>query len=246
MKRSAVSTSDVQSKPKQGLTRTKSLEDILSEFGKKQKSPQTPSRQHPSPPVERKLGRNLDAQARHPVLPSPLKKQIEGFKFGSVGSSDGLTAPKPQPGRLLAGKTRKPLPPSRKATSTSVLPDGAPTQPPPSREPSHAPLKHTMSECGTITTAPSNEGVFVAKTYVAVTDYIGEAEGSLEFKVGDKCVLVQQAGNGWWLVNIGGKEGWTPATYWEEQERVRDGGICFILRVPWLELSRFTAGPRIP
>lgn len=217
-KQSAASSSGVASKPKESLTRTKSLENILSEYGRKQ-SPQLARRQA-TPPTERQQRRNLDAQAKHPVLPSPLKKQIEGFKFGRVNSSDALTSPKPQPGRLLAGK-RKPLPNAPKATSASTI-DSFLTPIPPRGSGGHNALKHTMSECGTVATTPSG---FVAKTYVAVADYTGETEGCLQFKVGDKCVLVQLASNGWWLVNIGGKEGWTPAVFWEEQERVRDGDM---------------------
>ncbi len=61
---------------------------------------------------------------------------------------------------------------------------------------------------------PKSDGV-LPKTFVSVSNYISQTEGCLSFSVGDKCVLIQQT-DGWWLVNIGGQEGWTPGEYWKE------------------------------
>ncbi len=54
------------------------------------------------------------------------------------------------------------------------------------------------------------------KTYVSMSSYASQTEQCLSFSAGDKCVLIQQNKDGWWLVNIGGREGWTPGEYWME------------------------------
>lgn len=47
--------------------------------------------------------------------------------------------------------------------------------------------------------------------------------------MGEKCVLVKQAAGGWWLVNIGGEEGWTPGEFWEEDHRVKTVTPTFMI-----------------
>lgn len=74
--------------------------------------------------------------------------------------------------------------------------------------PARHPLQHTVS-------SPDFERALL-KTYVAVSSYSSQTEQCLTFSEGDKCVLITQNRDGWWLVNIGGREGWTPGEYWEE------------------------------
>ena len=81
---------------------------------------------------------------------------------------------------------------------------------------SHKPLAHTISE-------PSFVDSNFPRTFVAVDSYSPQAEGCLSFSAGDKCVLIQKTPNGWWLVNLGGREGWVPGEYWNEEIRVRFG-----------------------
>lgn len=64
------------------------------------------------------------------------------------------------------------------------------------------------------------------KTYIAKYSYKSQTEGCLSFSAGDKCVLVSQTKDGWWLVNIGGKEGWTPGDFWDEDVRVSSIQTC--------------------
>ena len=33
-------------------------------------------------------------------------------------------------------------------------------------------------------------------------------------------MLLRKTQDGWWLVNIGGREGWTPEGFWKEETRV--------------------------
>ena len=73
---------------------------------------------------------------------------------------------------------------------------------------SHHPLIHTVST--------PNLDPILPKTYVSISSYTSETEGCLSFNEGDRCVLIQQNKEGWWLVNIGGREGWTPGEYWKE------------------------------
>ena len=71
------------------------------------------------------------------------------------------------------------------------------------------PLLHAMS-------SPSLEVHQLPKTYVSVASYTSQAKECLSFAMGDKCVLIQQSTDGWWLVNIGGQDGWVPGEYWKE------------------------------
>ena len=55
------------------------------------------------------------------------------------------------------------------------------------------------------------------KTYVSIASYTSQVEGCLSFSKGDKCILIHESSEGWWLVNIGGREGWTPGECWREE-----------------------------
>ena len=131
---------------------------------------------------------------------------------------------KPKPARIIAGKTRK-VTPERMLGSTTDTPrtdlqrgERIKPQPPPRNTSPHHPVMHTVSEpfrSRDETDAPQ------VKTYIALSSYTSQVAGCISFSVGDKCVLVQGAKNDeWWLVNIGGKEGWAPANYWQEDMRV--------------------------
>ena len=180
------------------LTRTKSVEDFLSS------SPQEHNiaRQH-SPPLERRK--------------QQLMTQLPQLDVGSRMTT-GFT--KPKPARILAGKTRK-VTPERTLVPTTDTPRTDPPwikpHPPPRSISPHHPVTHTVSEPfrWNETDAPQ------VKTYMALSSYTSQAAGCISFSAGDKCVLVQRShDNKWWLVNIGGKEGWAPADYWQEDMRV--------------------------
>ena len=190
-------------------------------------------RQH-SPPFERKFP--LPSTPRVPISPSQLKERSKSPPTG-VDTLDGrfLGTVKPKPAKILAGKGKKTTPNCQPAIFVDVNSPHSQEQQqpkdyrndallsPPSNSPRgftsipalHAPLTHSTSMPG--------ESVFesVPKTYVAVSSYYSQMDGCLSFSEGDKCVLVHADNReGWWLVNIGGQEGWTPGEFWREEKRV--------------------------
>ena len=71
------------------------------------------------------------------------------------------------------------------------------------------PLLHAIS-------APNFDPQQLPKTYISVSSYTSQGSECLSFSKGDRCLLIQQSTDGWWLVNVGGREGWTPGEYWQE------------------------------
>jgi len=58
------------------------------------------------------------------------------------------------------------------------------------------------------------------QTYVAVASYTAQTNICLSFNAGDHCVLLKTTNERWWLVNIGGIEGWVPGTFWDASMKV--------------------------
>lgn len=58
------------------------------------------------------------------------------------------------------------------------------------------------------------------KRYMAVHSYTAPKEGCLSFSAGETCTVKQKKSDGWWLVRVGEREGWTPGNYWKEESRV--------------------------
>ena len=201
------STSETMPTRKPTLTRTKSVEDFLSSSPREYNIP----RQH-SPPLERRKQQLLTQ------LP------LTGIKQLDVGSRMTTGFTKPKPARIIAGKTRK-VTPERMLGSTTDTPrtdlqrgERIKPQPPPRNTSPHHPVMHTVSEPFRSRDETDTPHV---KTYIALSSYTSQVAGCISFSIGDKCVLVQGTKNDkWWLVNIGGKEGWAPANYWQEDMRV--------------------------
>ncbi len=125
---------------------------------------------------------------------SPVRKPEAAkkpFHKSIVGSTPS------SPGEFRKTNSPPVLSPPRNIT------DGPPPVHPPIFSPSH-----------------SSKGPFVPKTYIAIESYNSQAAGCLGFNAGDRCILVRQSNGGWWFVNIGGKEGWTPGDFWQEDSRV--------------------------
>ena len=172
------------------LERTKSLEDMLSSDGsdKKPSSPLLVKKFNDGP---KNNGRSeYDHLEMKPVEPN---------------SSPHLTR-KPEPAKKQFHKSASTASEGfRKVNSPPVFPppndytDSPPPLPPPNFSPSQ----------------PS-KGPFVPKTYLAIESYDSQAPGCLSFNAGDRCILVRQSNGGWWYVNIGGIEGWTPGDFWQE------------------------------
>lgn len=68
--------------------------------------------------------------------------------------------------------------------------------------------------------------------YIALHSYSSPKEGCLSFSAGELCTVKQKKNDGWWLVRIKDKEGWTPGNYWKEETRV--SGCHYI----WLVTNR--------
>ena len=176
------------------LERTKSLEDMLSCDGDKK----------PSSPLMTKKQTDVAKQT--------LKSEYDHLDLRPAehtpNSSPNISR-KPDPARKIHKSALKNLPSMpadfRKLNNppvtspTNDYTDSPPPLPPPNFSPSQ-----------------SSKGSFIPKTYIAIESYASQAQGCLSFNAGDRCMLVRQSNGGWWYVNLGGIEGWTPGDFWKE------------------------------
>ena len=58
------------------------------------------------------------------------------------------------------------------------------------------------------------------ETFTAVEGYVAQSDICLSFNTGDCCALLRKTDQNWWLVNIGGKEGWVPGNFWTSSSHV--------------------------
>jgi hypothetical protein len=198
-----------------GLSKAKSLEDLLSAASSRESSPQ----RHGSPHSERKASPGRFSV--FPPLPAPpgsprtgssgvVKRKL--VKVKSAGKAGGKRASETPlvsgvPHHILTQSSsppRDPSPEHRGVTHTTSVPTPPPFPPPLTT----GGRKHSKDL--------TNSGHHL-KTYVALSSYQSSVNGSLSFQAGDKCVLRRKTPDGWWLVNIGGREGWTPEVYWKEE-----------------------------
>ena len=56
-----------------------------------------------------------------------------------------------------------------------------------------------------VASKPSSGPVY---DFVAIAAYAGDTAEELKFKEGDKAVVLEKSDQGWWYVQINGKEGW--------------------------------------
>ena len=56
--------------------------------------------------------------------------------------------------------------------------------------------------------------IATVETFTAVEGYVARSDICLSFNTGDCCALLRKTDQNWWLVNIGGKEGWVPGSFW--------------------------------
>ena len=197
-----------------GLTRAKSLEDILTSNSSRESSPQRLG----SPQSERKA-----SPGRVPMLP-PVPAGGGGGGGRGRGSGDHQPGEsrgfksvlKSKPGKVKTGKAKR--------NSELNIPHHMlqSSSPPPGTSTEHRSITHTTS----VPTMPPpwqggggrmvKESVHLT-TYVALSNYQSQQTSCLSFQAGDKCVLLRKTTDGWWLVNIGGREGWTPEGCWREE-----------------------------
>lgn len=191
------------------LAKTKSLEDLLSEMQEKQQG---------SSPVMQRKGKGFLQLGRN--IPSASNSGADQTDGGSPSASNQVTK-KPEAARKVAGKNPyhrlnvvgRPASPDLQSKSASNYPNHSPQH-------NHYTSRPIDSPGGN--RSPSHS---IAKTYIAIADYKSQADGCLSFNEGDRCVLVSSAGE-WWLVNIGGREGWTPAEFWQEQRVSMILNVC--------------------
>ena len=62
----------------------------------------------------------------------------------------------------------------------------------------------------------------LVETFTAVEAYVAQSDICLSFNTDDCCALLRKTDQNWWLVNIGGKEGWVPGTFWTPSSHVSD------------------------
>lgn len=58
------------------------------------------------------------------------------------------------------------------------------------------------------------------ETFTALENYVAQSDICLSFNAGNCCALLKKTKQNWWLVNIGGKEGWVPGSFWESSSQV--------------------------
>lgn len=183
------------------LERTKSLEDLLSGDNARRKNNSSPKPSSEEPVIVKKHNdydhldiSNQSTSFSNPSSPSNIKKS--DLSFGRKQHHKAMLSNSPS----SPAEFRK-----INSPPTNDFTDGgsAPPLPQPNFSPSH-----------------HSKGSFIPKTYLAIESYESQAPGCLSFNAGDKCSLIRQSNGGWWYVNIGGVEGWTPGEFWQENSRV--------------------------
>ena len=179
------------------LQRTKSLEDLLS---KSSPNPSMPGKTDGPPAIQ--LGRNVPISNGYDHI-----KPLPNPKPTSSPNASPQLAKKPE----AAKKQKKPYSIFKISSNSDVKQEPVISSP--------VVVQSTNPSVDIV--SPLSSQNLPPRTYIAIEDYESQAPGCLSFKQGERCVLVKQAGGGWWLVNIGGQEGWTPGEFWEEDQKVR-------------------------
>ena len=66
------------------------------------------------------------------------------------------------------------------------------------------------------------------ETFTAVEGYVAPSDICLSFNTGDCCALLRKTDQKWWLVNIGGKEGWVPGSFWMPSSHVSNNSKIIV------------------
>ena len=122
------------------------------------------------------------------------------ISFQKPAASRPKPASQPLPGKTTVAPTPKPPVAAAVATAASTKSTAAPRAPPPPPSRNHAPPP-----------PPPEPDV---EMYKAKFAFEGQ-EGEMTLKKDDIVELVEKDNNGWWLVKMGGKEGWAPNNYLE-------------------------------
>ena len=110
--------------------------------------------------------------------------------------------------KALKSKKSPPVRPVKKTVSATT----AAKKPSPPKRPNSSPNKAKK----TPPPRPSNSPAGSRKiTYVTIGDYCGYDDSSLSFNEGESVKVLEKNSEGWWYVEIGGREGWVPSTFIE-------------------------------
>lgn len=223
------STQNVLSKilKKSPLIRAKSMEDILS-LSSKDDYAEIPQ-QH-SPQMEHKT-----FQPTPPPLPPPRVPGGNKRQSGIVERYTETTPPKTKAAQKAKsvyskfGRTPKPSPvnghpPSSSRRSASPPSTQSPTVA--SSDSATSPLKSGKGQDTPTDSQGKRENILsrmierMQTKYIALHSYSSLKDGCLTFSAGELCTVKQKKNDGWWLVRIGDREGWTPGNYWKEESKV--------------------------
>lgn len=207
---------------KSPLIRAKSMEDILSSV--KGDYAEIPRRH--SPPLEEETFKPTPPPLPPPRIPGSVSKTQN-----CVESTDGpksAQATKPKTSYFKSTKNQKPvanghLPSSSRrsasppSTDSPVFPSDSTVSPQKLNKRQSSPDIHTKRE-----QLLSQMIEKMQTKFIALHSYSNTKEGCLSFSAGELCTVKQKKSDGWWLVRIGDREGWTPGNYWKEESSVSD------------------------
>ena len=224
------STQNVLSKilKKSPLKRAKSMEDILS--SSKDDYAEIP--QGNSQEMEQKTFQPTPPPLPPPRVPGGGGKRQSGILERYIETTPTKTkaAPKAKSVYSKFGRTQKPFlanghPPSSSRRSASPPSTQSPTVTSP--DSATSPLKSGKgSDTPTDSSQGKRESILsrmierMQTKYIALHSYSSPKDGCLSFSAGELCTVKQKKNDGWWLVRIGDREGWTPGNYWKEESKV--------------------------
>jgi hypothetical protein len=222
------STQNVLSKilKKSPLIRAKSLENILA--SSKDDYAEIPQ-QH-SPQMEHKTFQPTPPPLPPPRVPGGNKRQSGvSERYTETTPTKTKAAPKAKSVHSKFGRTQKPLianghPPSSTRRSASPPSSQSPTVTSP--DSATSPLKSGKGQDTPTDSQGKRENILsrmierMQTKYIALHSYSSPKDGCLSFSAGELCTVKQKKNDGWWLVRIGDREGWTPGNYWKEESKV--------------------------
>ncbi|KAK3095649.1 hypothetical protein FSP39_017156 [Pinctada imbricata] len=162
------------------------------------------------PPVLGKTWKKESVKPSKKPPPKPLKPSFPKQTNSALnGRQEVGGAPKPGFAKELAAKLSNNLPSSNNTSQSTI--DFINVNKPSAIKPP-IPTKNTTSTSG----LDKHKAVEKVKTlYKAKADFKGQGDGEVTFTAGETLQVEDKSG-GWWLVAVGDRQGWAPATYIEE------------------------------
>ena len=217
----------------------KSTENLLASFTAEEKTstikgtlspPQPAPRRNTASPVNpRPAARSFAASptptrtANRPKPPPPTRKTSADKPSSSTGSTLKVSSELQNAlqGRLHSVSNKQA---TQNGSSPSTGRKGPPRPSPPSANkgkpeaPSRPqpPAASATLNKKTGPPRPANNPTLSRKpAFVTIADYTSDDPSSLSFKDGETVEVIEKNEDGWWYVNIKGKEGWVPSTFIE-------------------------------